>query len=191
MHDALAKIGHPEFVQTELGAIFVQGLHLQTRDRIGNALRAPGGRHIVIGHRQDGCTAPNLAAGQFQALEGLRAGHFMHQMAVDIDQRGAVGFLPHHVSIPEFVVKSLRLHPIPLAIPAFERAIMTQRSCLGMCHRPSCAIPGMVTGSNCPGRFACKQAAPVNMLTALSAQRGFSFVIAYYNAEQRSKIPSK
>jgi hypothetical protein len=61
---------------------------------------------------KDGSGTPQLASGQFQALEGLRAGHFMHQMTVDIDQRGAVGFLPHHVCAPELVVKGLRFHVI-------------------------------------------------------------------------------
>jgi hypothetical protein len=62
----------------------------------------------------------------------------MHQMTVDIDQRGAVGFLPHHVCFPEFVVKSLRFHDISLAhvislagTRFLERAIMPQRAQLG------------------------------------------------------------
>jgi len=51
------------------------------------------------------------------------AGWSLHaQMAVDIDQRGAVGFLPHHVGIPEFVVKSLRAHNISLADTRFRSA---------------------------------------------------------------------
>ena len=114
MHDALAHVVHFEFVHAKLGAIAVQRLHLQARDRVGDALRAPGSRHVVIGYREDRSAAPQLAPGQLQALKSLRAGHFMHQMAVDINQRGAVGFLPHHVSIPEFVVKSLRAHVVPL-----------------------------------------------------------------------------
>ena len=114
MHDALAHVVHFEFVHAKLGAIAVQRLHLQARDGIGDALRASGSRHVMVGHREDRRGAPQLAPGQLQPLEGLRAGHFMHQMTVDIDQRGAVGFLPHHVSIPEFVVKSLRAHVVSL-----------------------------------------------------------------------------
>ena len=34
--------------------------------------------------------APGLAPGQLQAFEGLRAGDFVHQVAVDVQQRGAV-----------------------------------------------------------------------------------------------------
>jgi hypothetical protein len=36
--------------------------------------------------------APQLAAGELQPFEGLRAGDFMHQMAVDVEQRRAVLF---------------------------------------------------------------------------------------------------
>ncbi len=179
MHDALAHIGHLEFVHAELGAIVVQRLHLQTRDRIGDALRAPGGRHVVIGHGQDRCGAPQLAPGQLQSLEGLRAGHFMHQMAVDIDQRGAVGFLPHHVGIPEFVVKSLRFHVVPLAIPACLNARLCHNSrSLAYVPPPGCAISemdnraknGKIVHGKC-GSFSLES-------QDTSAQRESGFVIA-------------
>jgi hypothetical protein len=51
-----------------------------------------------------------LAAGQAQALEGLRAGHLVHEVAVDVEQAGAVGFLADDVRFPEFVVKRLASH---------------------------------------------------------------------------------
>jgi hypothetical protein len=54
--------------------------------------------------------APGLAAGQAQALEGLRAGHLVHEVAVDVEQAGAVGFLADDVRFPEFVVKRLASH---------------------------------------------------------------------------------
>src|SRR5450759_870970 len=49
MHDALTHIGHFEFVHAKLDAITVQRFHLPTRDRIGDTLRARGGRHVMIG----------------------------------------------------------------------------------------------------------------------------------------------
>ena len=106
MHDTLAHICHLEFGDTQFFTILIERFHLQTRNGIGDALRATGSRHVVICHRQHGINAPRLASGQTQALEGLRAGHFMHQMAVYVDQRGAVGFLTHYVAVPDFVVKS-------------------------------------------------------------------------------------
>jgi len=40
-----------------------------------------------------------------QAFEGLRRSHLMDEMAVDIDQAGAVGGLVHQMVIPDFVVQ--------------------------------------------------------------------------------------
>ena len=103
--DALAMVAHAEFVEAEFGTVGVQGLDLGARDRIDDAGLTVASRHVVVGSRQHRARPPHLAAGQLQALEGLRAGHFMHQMAVDIDQRGAVGFLADDVGVPEFVVE--------------------------------------------------------------------------------------
>jgi len=61
----------------------------------------------VVSYRQVGADAPGLAAGQLQAFERLRAGDFMQQVAVDVQQTGAVGFLVDDVSVPVLVVKSL------------------------------------------------------------------------------------
>ena len=53
---------------------------------------------------------PGLAPGELEALEGLRTGHLMHQVAVDVDERGAVGILAHEMARPELVVECLRIH---------------------------------------------------------------------------------
>ena len=100
MHDALAHVAHLEFGNTESGAVVVQGFHLKARNRVGDAMLAPGGRHVVVGHRQVGFDAPRLAPSQAQPLEGLRAGHFMQQVAVDVKQRGAILFGMHHMGLP-------------------------------------------------------------------------------------------
>jgi hypothetical protein len=52
----------------------------------------------------------HFAAGRAQALEGLRAGDFMHQMPVDINERGAVGLLVDQMVVPHFVVESAWFH---------------------------------------------------------------------------------
>jgi len=103
--DALADIVHGELGETELGAVGIQGLHLGTRDRIGDALVAGDGGHVVIRRRQHRGNAPELAASHLQTLEGLRAGHFMDQVAIDVDQRRAVRLDVDDMGIPELVVK--------------------------------------------------------------------------------------
>ena len=40
-----------------------------------------------------------------QALEGLRAGHLVHQVAVDVEHRGAVVLGVDDVFVPELVVE--------------------------------------------------------------------------------------
>ena len=53
-------------------------------------LRAVGRRHVVIDNGQGLFRMAHLAARQAQAFESLRARHLMDEMAVDIEQAGAV-----------------------------------------------------------------------------------------------------
>ena len=48
------------------------------------------------------------ALGQLQAFERLGAGDFMHQMAINVEEHGAIGFFVHYVAIPQLVVQGLR-----------------------------------------------------------------------------------
>jgi hypothetical protein len=111
VHDALALVQEGEI---DLGAEFpdvrVQGLDLQARDRVLDALVPVARRGIVVRRRHDRVDAPGLAAGELEPLERLRAGHFVHQVAVDVDQGRTVGFLADQVAGPELVVKGLRNH---------------------------------------------------------------------------------
>ena len=108
MDDALALVAHAEIGRAPYCVdVGVQRFDLQARDRVGDAVAAVGGRHVVVGHGQIGGDAPRLAPGQLQALERLRAGHFVHQMAVDIQNSGAVVAGMDHMRIPEFVVERL------------------------------------------------------------------------------------
>ncbi|MCY1367231.1 hypothetical protein D9M69_541570 [compost metagenome] len=115
MDDALAHVVHLEFENAEVVAVLVQGLHLDARDLIGDGLEAAlalgaGGRHVVVRRGDVGVDAPRLAAGQAQALEGLRRGHFVKDVAVDVDQRRAIVAALHLVHVPELVVQRLAGH---------------------------------------------------------------------------------
>jgi hypothetical protein len=88
-------------------AVRVERIDLQLRHRIGNAVATVGGGHVVIGHGQIRADAPHRALMQLQAFERLRAGDFMQQMTVDIQQRRTVFFGVDHMGVPQFVVKSL------------------------------------------------------------------------------------
>ncbi|CEI77608.1 Flp pilus assembly protein TadG [Pseudomonas aeruginosa] len=115
MDDALAHVVHLEFGDAEVVAVLVEGLHLQARDLVGDggdaalALGA-GGRHVVVRGGDVGVDPPRLAPGQAKTLEGLRRGHFVQDMAVDVDQRRTVVALLDQVHVPEFVVEGLAGH---------------------------------------------------------------------------------
>src|SRR5262249_15447521 len=88
-------------------AIQVKRVDLEFRDGIGDALRTVRGRHVVVRYRQVRTDAPYRTLRQLQSLESLRAGHFMQQVAIDVEQRGAVFLDVDGVVIPEFVVERL------------------------------------------------------------------------------------
>ena len=108
MHYALSRIHEGEVgFCAELGYVFRQGFNLQPGHRIGYACQAliPAiGRCVMVSRSDDGCYTPWLTIGQAQTLKGLRAGHFMHQMAVYVYQGSAV-FLVHHMTIKQFIVQ--------------------------------------------------------------------------------------
>ncbi|MNL10809.1 hypothetical protein D3C87_1316210 [compost metagenome] len=107
MDDALAVIGHLELGDAEGVAVGVQRIDLELRDGVGDALRTVRGRHVVVGHGQVRADAPDRTLRQLQPLERLRAGHFMQQVAIDVEQRRAVFLDVDGVVIPEFVVERL------------------------------------------------------------------------------------
>ena len=66
-------------------------------------LRAVAGRHVVVGHGQGGVGPAHLAAGQPQALEGLRAGDLVDEVAVDVEEAGAVRLLVDEMRVPDLL----------------------------------------------------------------------------------------
>ncbi len=108
MHHALAFVVHLEIGDAELGAVIFQRLHLNAAGFVFDALQAVfGGGHVVVGHGQGEFRVAHFAAGGAQALEGLRAGDFMHQVAVDIEQARAVVLLVHQMGGEDFIEEGL------------------------------------------------------------------------------------
>ena len=61
------------------------------------------GRRVVVLGREREIGPADRAAGQPQAVEGLRAGHLVQQVQVDVEQIGfAFGGL-HHVGVPDLL----------------------------------------------------------------------------------------
>src|SRR5262249_2589886 len=65
-------------------------------------------RHVVVDDAERLVGRAHLAAGQAQAFECLRARHLVHEMAVDVDETGAVRLLIHQMVFPDLVVERAR-----------------------------------------------------------------------------------
>ena len=131
MNDALARMLERKISQRPLFAdVGIQRIDLQASDGIVNCRRTLGlvpvvGRRVVVGRGDDGTDPPRLAACQLEPFESLRAGDFVHQMPVDVDQGRAVGLFVHHVALPQLVVKGLRHksenHPKEICVSIIAR----------------------------------------------------------------------
>jgi hypothetical protein len=80
--------------------------------RLLDALAAIGGRHVVVDDRERLFGMADLAAGHAQTLEGLRRGHLMHEMTVDVEQAGAVRIAVDDVVVENLVVEGARVRHV-------------------------------------------------------------------------------
>jgi hypothetical protein len=101
--DALPAVGLVIIFDAEIGGVLRQRLDLNAAFLVLDAEFAVGrGRHVVVDDGQRLRRLAHRPAGHAQPFEGLRAGDLVDEMAVDIDQAGAV-FLP----VDDVVVKNL------------------------------------------------------------------------------------
>ena len=66
---------------------------------------AVGRRNVVVDDGERLLGRAHLAAGHAQAFERLRARHFVDEVAVDVEEAGAVRRLFHHVIVEDFIVE--------------------------------------------------------------------------------------
>src|SRR5699024_1480829 len=90
--DALLDVAHRVQADAELLRVGAQGGDLGAGGRLGDELdgtagRAVGGYVVVLGGDGE-VRAADLAAGQAQAVEGLRGGHLVDEVEVDVDEVG-------------------------------------------------------------------------------------------------------
>ena len=92
-------------------AISLNRGELRRAFRVGDRQRMAGGvdtrisRQVVVGHRQSQVRPAHRATSGAQARKCLRAGDFVHQMPVDIDQARAVIAPFDDVRSPDFFVQ--------------------------------------------------------------------------------------
>mmetsp|Transcript_54566 Transcript_54566/g.173374 ORF Transcript_54566/g.173374 Transcript_54566/m.173374 type:complete len:829 (-) Transcript_54566:162-2648(-) len=109
MHDALvlraqAIVGHAELSnvvleRNDLGA----GLDLGDELLDGGELRAVGGGHVVVHGGEGVAGLTHRAARVAEPLEGLGGGHLVDEVAVDVDEAGAVLLARDDVLVPDLV----------------------------------------------------------------------------------------
>ena len=106
VHDPLARIAERKVrLDAILAHVGIERVHLHTGGRIGDAQVPVRRRRIVVGGGDNRLETPWFAAGEPQAVECLRAGHFMHQMAIDVEDRRPVRLGADDVGTPELVVE--------------------------------------------------------------------------------------
>ena len=107
--DALALIELVEIFEPEQLGVLGEVGDLRFALRVGILLPPVGGRHVVVDDAQRLVRRAHLAAGEAQSLESLRARHLVHEMAVDIDEAGAVRRFVDEMVVPDFIVERARL----------------------------------------------------------------------------------
>ena len=89
----------------EIGAVLHQRVELCLRHRIEDRQPAIRGRNVVIGHGQRKIRPAQPAASNAQRLKRLRGGHFVDEVTIDEDQRGAVIKRLDDMIVPDLLVE--------------------------------------------------------------------------------------
>ena len=103
MHDALiARVDIVEF-DAEVGAVLAQRGDLLGGDLVDDVEAAfDGRRHVVVDGGDGAVGAADFAASQAQSFKCLRGGDFVHQLQVDVEQRGLALGLDDDMLLPDF-----------------------------------------------------------------------------------------
>jgi hypothetical protein len=108
VHDAAAGVVHVEIGHAEIGDVLLERLDLDARFLIHAALADRRGRRVVVGDGDGGVGPAHGAAGHAQAFEGLRAGHLVDEVTVDVDHAGAVVLAMDDVVVPDLLEQGAR-----------------------------------------------------------------------------------
>ena len=93
----------------EFARVLGQLLDLLAALGIGDAAAAVGGLDVVVDDGERLFRRAHLAPGHAQALERLRARHFMDEMAVDVDEDSKSALGLDDMVVPDLVVQRTRL----------------------------------------------------------------------------------
>ena len=108
MHNALTAVVLVVIFDAEFAGVGGELFDLRLALRVFDRQRAVGRRHIVVDDGESLLRRADLAARHAQPLEGLRTRHFMDEMAIDIEEAGAVVLAVDDMVVPDLVVKRAR-----------------------------------------------------------------------------------
>src|SRR6202048_1782313 len=139
VHDTLPAVELVEIFKPEELCILGEAGDLCRAFRVRIWPLAGGGGDVVVDDAQGLVRRTHLAAGQPQALKGLRARDLVHEVTVNIDEARAVGLLIDQVIFPDLVVKGAG-HVGSCALPSFySLAGEKKRARAGTCPGRSAA----------------------------------------------------
>ena len=106
--DALAGVELIVIFDAEFVGVLGEFLDLLAALGVGDADAPVGRLDVVVDDGERLFRRAHLAPGQAQPLESLRAGHFVDEVTVDVNEaRAALSF--DHMIVPDFVVERARL----------------------------------------------------------------------------------
>ena len=131
MDDAVVGVAHREDRDPELIGVGSQRLDLTSRHRIGDGLIDIGGRDVVVLDRDGEVGSTNRSTGHAEAVEGLRGGHLVNEVEVDVQKIGFAFGRSDEVAIPNLLAQRGWCHVIChfLGVSGCER-VLTALSCL-------------------------------------------------------------
>ena len=91
MHDPLLDVTERVQAHAEVGRVLAQRVDLGPGHRVRDRLVPVEGRDVVVLGRQGEVGAAYGPAVEPQAVEGLRAGHLMEEVEIDVEQIGLSG----------------------------------------------------------------------------------------------------
>ena len=159
MHDALTHVGHGVIVQPEFLGVGIKGRNLNAA--VFGHCRSVGavqcGRHVVIGHGDCLVGAAHGAARHPQPFKGLRAGHFVDEVTVDVQKAGTIVGFVRDMGIPDFIIKRFGGHVVlsrmlcKQGIGVYERRAPRRRQAF-IVAPAQCGLPHKSVRANGRGR---------------------------------------
>ena len=129
MDNTLTQVRHREVMNTGVGSIFIKGFNLNAAVFFLDAFGAIRRRNVVIGHGKGQFRMAHFATGIAKAFKGLRAGHFMDKMTVNINQAGSIILRVDHMAFPNLVKKGFRRTHLDLLLKSISYAATIRLWC--------------------------------------------------------------